>query len=146
MAPRSASSERRTSSVCATQLSACLIWATLIYVTAALRSKATPMAARPAFRRAGIAACISYPPPPAIARSPPPGAALYVRSILLPCSRGVMREKPDTTTPALRATPPEDRREKIPTSPDLRAVLGSAPHRVAFPDAESVVERLQVHQ
>ena len=31
-------------------------------------------------------------------------------------------------------------------SPDPGAVLGLAPHRIAFPDAEGVVERLQVHQ
>src|SRR5258706_8666502 len=104
------------------------------------------MAARPAFRRVGIAACISYPPTPCDSAVSLPGAALYVRSILLPCSRGVMREKPYTTTPALRATPPEDRRGKIQSSPDLRAVLGFAPHRIAFLDAEAVVERLQVYQ
>src|SRR6266850_3960072 len=105
-----------------------------------------PMAARPAFRRAGIAACIDFPPAPCDSAVSLPGAALYVRSILLPCSRGVMREKPYTTTPALRATPPEDRRGKIQSSPDLRAVLGFAPHRIAFRDAEGVVERLEVHQ
>src|SRR5260221_10067252 len=104
------------------------------------------MAARPAFRRAGIAACIDFPPPPCDSAVSLPGAALYVRSILLSCSRGVTPGNPDTTTPALRATPPEDRRGKIPTSPDLRAVLGLAPHRIAFLDAEGVVERLEVHQ
>src|SRR5260221_6506070 len=104
------------------------------------------MAARPAFRRAGIAACIDYPPTPCDSAVSLPGAALYVRSILLPCSRGVTPGNPYTTTPALRATPPEDRRGKIQTSPDLRAVLGLAPHRVPFLDAEGVVERLEVHQ
>src|SRR5712692_2794689 len=34
----------------------------------------------------------------------------------------------------------------IQRSPDLRAVLGLAPHRIALLDAEGVVERLEVHQ
>src|SRR5882762_7731444 len=106
MAPRSASSERRTSSVCATQLSACLIRATLVYVTAALRSKATPVAARPAFKRVGIAARTRPPKrlrlPPA--RSPEPPRFIYLSASY---SRGPDRlSRGNLTPPPRRFAPP----------------------------------------
>src|SRR6267154_5352583 len=56
--------------------------------------------------------------------------------------RGILTPPPRRFAPPLLKTGGE----KSPTSPDLRAVLGLAPHRIAFLDAEGVVERLEVYQ
>jgi len=97
MAPRSASSERRHLQRVRDPV------VRLPYLTdvgigeGGVEKQGDAMAARPAFRRVGIAACIDFPPTPCDSAVSLPGAALYVRSILTRAPAGHAGETYTTT-------------------------------------------------